>query len=428
MLLDMYPEIADEWDEYVAANANYTGSDVVSWFFKKTAFYDHEAYVYPVGMVYPDAIQNAITAVCPDPIVVPQQDLQAMLPPSPEWDDSMHSGSIVALDDPFVTPVELSDFNETATYEEVTDFFSRLAATSEFVAVDSLMKFANGEDMWLVTVSGEKAFTADTMTNPIIYVTAGIHAGESSGVNAGMMFVRNLVQDPEYADLLNSINFLFIPVFNLQGYLRQSPNGRINQYGPNTSGRRGNGKMQNLNRDFSKLTNPETRTVVSVFNEYNVSFYSDLHSTDGMNYVNDVTWCDNGDSGLATAIYRWLRSEMEPDLSEFLVGYNHKPGPCVYANDNMDPMAGSYPYFTDGTEYSTNYADHRQIPSYLLEIHALKPYKQRVLGAYAFLHGISSVIANKTESLLTAIAEDQTARIGESKCIGCDLLGRFGVS
>ena len=171
--------------------------------------------------------------------------------------------------------------------------------------------------------------------------------------------------------------------------------------------------MQNLNRDFSKLTNIETRAVVSVFNDYDVSFYTDLHSTDGMNYQDDVTWCDNGESGLAPAIHTWLRSELEPALTEFLKQYNHSPGPCYYANDNLDPTAGFYPYLTDGTEYSTNYADHRQIPAYLLEIHSLKPNKQRVLGAYAFLYGIMTVMADKAESLAVAIATDQAARIGK---------------
>jgi murein tripeptide amidase MpaA len=227
------------------------------------------------------------------------------------------------------------------------------------------------------------------------------------------MFARNLVTDPTYADLLDSVNFFLVPIFNVQGYLRQSVNGRINQHGPNTSGRRGNAKNQNLNRDFSKLTNPETRAVVSVFNDYPVTFYADLHSTDGMNYQDDVTWCDNGESGLSPAIYEWLRGEMKPALRKWLIGYNHLPGDCYYANDPMDPTAGSYPYFTDGTEYSTNYADHRHIPAYLLEMHALKPYRQRVLGAYAFIYGVTSIVANKSDSLMAAIASDMEARIGK---------------
>jgi len=70
-----------------------------------------------------------------------------------------------------------------------------------------------------------------------------------------------------------------------------------------------------------------------------------------------------------------------------------------------------YPYFSDGPVYSTNYADHRQIPSYLLEMHSLKPNKQRVLGAYAFLLGIHSIVMERVDSLRTAIKADQAARI-----------------
>lgn len=75
--------------------------------------------------------------------------------------------------------------------------------------------------------------------------------------------------------------------------------------------------------------------------EYDVSFYTDMHSTDGMNYQADVTWCDNGDSGLANSIYNWLRTEMQPDLESFLEdNYNHKTGVCYDATNPMDPTAG----------------------------------------------------------------------------------------
>lgn len=79
--------------------------------------------------------------------------------------------------------------------------------------------------------------------------------------------------------------------------------------------------------------------------------------------------------------------------------------------DPMDPTAGFYPYFSDGAAYSTNYADHRQIPAYLLEVHAPKPFKQRVLGAYSFVSGIVKIVTEQTESLRQAIDADRSARI-----------------
>lgn len=38
-----------------------------------------------------------------------------------------------------------------------------------------------------MTVSGEQQFNPDGMTRPIVFATGAIHAGESSGTNAGMM-------------------------------------------------------------------------------------------------------------------------------------------------------------------------------------------------------------------------------------------------
>jgi murein tripeptide amidase MpaA len=352
---------------------------------------------------------------CEDLWETSPETLQSLLPPSLPWNDTMSVQDFVAnATDVHVTPAEASNFTETATYQEVTEFFTKLAAESPYVELESIATLANGEELLMVTVSGEEQkFATNDTTKPILLATAGIHAGESSGVNAGMMLIRNMVMDPAYEELLNSVNFLLIPVLNVQGYLRQSITGRINQYGPNTSGRRVNASWKNLNRDFGKLDTLEIQAVVKVMDKYDLSFYTDLHSTDGMNYQPDVTWCDNGNAGLSNEIYKWMRSEMQPDLEAFVEGYSHVTSVCYSANDRMDPTAGYYPYFSGGTEYSVDYADHRQIPAYLLEIHSLKPNKQRVLGAYAFLQGLLTIVGEKADTLRMAIDADRAVRVGK---------------
>jgi hypothetical protein len=76
-----------------------------------------------------------------------------------------------------------------------------------------------------------------------------------------------------------------------RAFVRESESGRINQFfGPNTSGRCVNGKWLNLNRDFGKiLDTPKIHAVVSVMLRYDGPFYTDLHSTNGMNSQEDVT-------------------------------------------------------------------------------------------------------------------------------------------
>lgn len=122
--------------------------------------------------------------VCEDDLlVIPQEELQQLLPPSPVWDDTNSLDFIVETG--LMTPAEASNFTETATYEEVTNFFTELATLYPTnVQVSSLAQVANGQDVWLVTVSSE---SFDSMTKPIFYATGGIHPGESSGVNAGMV-------------------------------------------------------------------------------------------------------------------------------------------------------------------------------------------------------------------------------------------------
>lgn len=87
---------------------------------------------------------------CKTGIEVPPSDLQALLPESLPWNDSKSEIYIAGTENSFVTPAESSNFTETATYEEITDFFTRLAAASDYVEVESLETLANGEKLWMV--------------------------------------------------------------------------------------------------------------------------------------------------------------------------------------------------------------------------------------------------------------------------------------
>ena len=83
---------------------------------------------------------------------------------------------------------------------------------------------------------------------------AEIHPGEANGKDAMFMLLRDMsAADRPLAGLLEKINLLFIPVVNVDGDLRRSAYGRINQNGPQETGWRVNGRNLNLNRDFTKL-------------------------------------------------------------------------------------------------------------------------------------------------------------------------------
>merc|ERR1712151_1248506 len=405
---------AADWLKYITDNPDYADDPdaVVDWFFKRTTFYDSEAFLLPVGIEEMSLPLNAISP--PEYFEFSQKELKEMLPPQPEWTGESIKFAVDS-DSMWATPAEVSDFNETATYAQVSQYASRLAdAAPDKVKLISLYTYPNYEDLWMLIISESEDKSPEGLKasgKPTIFIDSGIHPGESSGVNAGLMLVRDMVITGTQKGLLEKVNLVYIPVLNVQGYIRQNPSGRINQHGPNTSGRRPNGHWYNINRDFGKLDSPEARAVVKVFTDYSPHFYIDAHSTNGMNYQYDVTWCGNGNAGLSPRIYDWLESEMTGDLSAFIAEQGHIPGPCIDANNPMSPEEGYYPYFSDGTAYSINNADHRQIPAYLLEIHSLKPNKQRVLGAYVFFVGVMDISGSKKDSLVTAIAADKTARL-----------------
>jgi hypothetical protein len=86
----------------------------------------------------------------------------------------------------------------------------------------------------------------------------------------------------------------------------------------------------------------------------------------------------------------------------------HIPGTVNVANwiDPFDLSKGIRRWMAD-PRFSNGYGDVRHLPTVLLENHSLKPYDQRVLGAYVFMESAIRVAANNTTSLREAIETDR---------------------
>jgi hypothetical protein len=250
----------------------------------------------------------------------------------------------------------------------------------------------------------DKAALRSSM-KPLLLVQAGIHAGEIDGKDAGMMLLRDIAFGNK-KDLLKNVNLLFIPILNVDGHERVSPNNRPNQRGPENMGWRANARNLNLNRDYTKLDSEEISTVVQVMNDYNPSFYVDLHVTDGADYQYDITY---GNVEYSPAIAKWLAQTFRPAIDKGLKLYGHIPGPLIFATNDRDFTQGrtDYPY---QPRFSTNYGDVRRIPSILVENHSLKPFKQRVLGTYVFLEALLQTAGKESASLKAAIQSDAALR------------------
>ncbi|MBO3276298.1 M14 family metallopeptidase [Pseudomonas schmalbachii] len=323
---------------------------------------------------------------------------------------------------PLITLAESSGFRQTTNYEQTRAWMEKLAAASggTITLSDLPETSAEGHPMMLAVASTEADKSPEALKKsgkPTIFVEAEIHPGEANGKDAMFMLLRDMTTgDKPLAGLLEKVNILFIPTVNIDGDLRKSPYGRINQNGPDETGWRVNGLNYNLNRDFTKLDSAEIRNVAWVFSHYDLSFFADVHSTDGAMYPYDSSYCHNG-NGWSPASSEWMDKVMRPPVYKELEGHGHVVHECISMNDGQDPTKGYYPYRSDYARFSNQYGDIRNVPSILIEQHALHPYETQVLGNYVMLKAMFQVIGEQSASLKEAIDKDRKRLLAQQEVI-----------
>lgn len=339
------------------------------------------------------------------------EQFEKLLPPGQTWSGPSEA-LVLDSSHPWVTPSELSGLTATPSYEETVKWLERLTAAAKELSMVSIGKSHQGRDIWMVVASKEENFTSADMAaskKPLLLAQAGIHSGEIDGKDAGMMLLRDMTVRSSKSELLELANFLFVPIFNVDGHENKSPYGRVNQRGPVEMGWRTNARNQNLNRDYAKLDTPGVRAIVQVINEWQPDLYIDLHVTDGADYQYDITFGGNGVAGWSPKISSWISGEYTEYLNRELAKAGHIPGPLILATNGRDMEQGFYIWTAD-PRYSNAYGDARHLPTILVENHSLKPYRQRVLGTYVLLEASLRVLAQQHEQLQTAIASDRARR------------------
>jgi hypothetical protein len=329
-----------------------------------------------------------------------------ILPPLIPWNGASRS-LIVPANDPWITPSETTGLKTTPRYDETVAYLNRLVKAAPQLKMVSLGKSAEGRDVWMVIASKERAFSPEALhRKPVVLAQGGIHAGEIDGKDAGLMLLRDLTVRGTKRDLLDRVNLLFVPIFNVDGHERFIKYSRINQRGPEVSGWRTNARNLNLNRDYMKGDAEEMQAMIRAIATWQPDMYIDLHVTDGADYQYDVTYGWNGPGGHSPAIARWLDTKYRGPVDAALRAQGHIPGPLIFTDD---PLAGVASGQTD-PRLSHGYGDARHIASILVENHSLKPYDQRVLGTYVFLEQTLRTVGAEAASLRDAIATERARR------------------
>ena len=335
---------------------------------------------------------------------------QSILPPVIEWNGASES-LIAKPNNPWITATEKSNFISTPDYNETMNWFKKLSDASPLLTMVTIGKSIEGREIYMIIASVDKNITPSSLKKsgkPIFLAQAGIHSGEIDGKDAGMMLLRDIAFGNK-KDLINKVNFLFIPILSVDAHEHSSPYNRPNQRGPQNMGWRTNAQNLNLNRDYVKLDSKEIRSVIKVINEYDPVLYMDIHVTDGADYQYDITFGGLGRQGYSLGIRDWLENKFKPYVDKDLRAGGHIPGPLVNAFNDMDFSNGNI-VFKGGPRYSDSYGDARHLPAVLVENHSLKPYKQRVLGTYVLLESTLKFLATAGQALIAIKEKDKSVR------------------
>ncbi|MDC7995834.1 M14 family metallopeptidase [Altibacter sp. HG106] len=297
----------------------------------------------------------------------------------------------------FTIPFETSEGTETSTYQEVITFYENLADTHTSVAMYKMDNTDSGHPLHLITFNPNRSFESEfsgTDEKALLLINNGIHPGESDGIDASMMLMRNLAEGTIEAP--NNTIIAVIPVYNIGGALNRNSTSRTNQNGPEAYGFRGNARNYDLNRDFIKADTRNAHAFARLFHTVNPDVFIDTHVSNGADYQYVLTHLFTQHNKLGGDLGTFLHEKMMPALEDSLTLKSWDITPYVNVF-NRTPETG-FSQFMDYPRYSTGYTTLFNCLGMMVETHMLKPYKQRVEGTYELLRSMIAITdANASE-------------------------------
>ncbi|WP_028668588.1 M14 family zinc carboxypeptidase [Runella zeae] len=273
---------------------------------------------------------------------------------------------------------ETSQGRETATYDEVIRFYQDLDKKYDQATLVQVGTTDIGKPLHLFVMSANKIFKpqADKVT---ILVNNGIHPGEPEGIDASMMWVRELLAKKT---LPPNVVLCVVPVYNVDGMLNRGVS-RINQNGPNSYGFRANSRNYDLNRDFIKTDSKNSESWQKMFQTWRPHLIVDTHTSNGADYQHAVTYFPTQKDKFHPLVSEFFTKQFKPQLDGLLTKAGFDPVPYVNAF-GATPESG-YNGFNDTPRYSSGYSSLFNCETFVVELHMLKDYPTRVKGTYAFL-------------------------------------------
>jgi hypothetical protein len=317
----------------------------------------------------------------------------------------------------WLTVAEKSDFRATSSYDQTMAYLLRLEAEApETIRVGDFGRSGQGRPLPLVIVSADGAFTPEAAAasgKPVLLMQSCIHAGEVDGKDATMMILRDIAlgRKPELAE---GVVTLFAPIYNVDGHEHVSPYNRANQNGPvEGMGYRATAAGINLNRDFLRLQSPEARAMAALAADWNPHLHVDNHVTNGSDHAWVLTWLVAEAPQIAAPVDAWVDAHLPPVLGA-VADAGFPNGPYVNHISRSDPSAGMI-WDVTLPRYSSGYFPLRNRVSILIEMHAHKPFRDRVLANRIFMEELMTEVRRSGEALMRAVGEADAATVAAGR-------------
>ena len=336
----------------------------------------------------------------------------------------------------FTTLFEKSGGTETPTYQEVIAFYKDLDTAYRSIKTYEVGTTDAGEPLTLVTFNPNRSFDSefsDDMDVRRILINNGIHPGESDGIDATMMLMRDLAQGKIEAPENTWVSA--IAIYNVGGALNRNSGTRTNQNGPKEYGFRGNAQNYDLNRDFIKRDTKNAAAFAEIYHMIEPDVFIDNHVSNGADYQYTLTHLFTQHNKLGDALGDYVHDEFQPMLEQDLKTKDWEITPYVNVF-NSTPEKG-FSQFMDYPRYSTGFTSLWNTIGLMVETHMLKPYKPRVEGTYELMKSILKITAENgpkikemREGAFNAFAKAETYpvqfELDTTKTTTLDFLGYEG--
>ncbi len=319
------------------------------------------------------------------------------------------------------TRAEITNYEETSSYADVTRVINGLVATSKIVHTESFGKTEEGRDLPLMVIADPKVTTpaaARKLGRPLVFVQANIHAGEVEGKEAVLMLARRLVSG-DLRPLTRQLVILIAPDYNADGNEKVSVMNRTSQNGPVAGvGTRENSKGLDLNRDYMKMDSAEARSLVGLFNKWDPHVIVDLHTTNGSYHANHLTYSPILNPNADARLIEFTRERILAPIRQTMLKTHHWRT-YYYGNfapedgggressrvDPANPGNVTWRTFDHRPRFGNNYAGLRNRIAILSEAYSYLDFKGRVEVTEDFVEEIWRSAAANAKQIMTLTAQ-----------------------